>query len=129
MSVVHFRLSWCKMNQWSILISGLMENSQNIGSAVRSLIELPRPKEEAERTNLRSNLSSKRKSPGKSDKVSQASSRKSSDGEEKDVGACGNIEDPTRRYNHFNVVVYGLPNFVTSFWDWIWYRESVFFLF
>ena len=92
-----------------------MENSQNIGSAVRSLIELPKPKGEAERTNLKSNSSSKKKSPGKSGKASQASSRKSSGGEEKDVAECGDTEDPINKYNHFNVVVYGLPNFVTSF--------------
>lgn len=92
-----------------------MENSQNIGSAVRSLNELLKPKEEAERANVKSSISSKKKFPGKSGKVSQASSRKSSAGEEKNAVACGDIEDLTRKYNNFNVVVYGLPNFVTSF--------------
>ena len=47
-----------------------MENSQNIGSAVRSLNELLKPKEEAERANVKSSISSKKKFPGKSGKVS-----------------------------------------------------------
>jgi len=135
-------LSLCGMasitlNQWTTtgqenskkmktIFNGMLDQNMNIGNAVRSMITLPKPIiEEIESKSQKSG--GKKKSSSKSSRVennkspastvrSPASTDKSPASTDKnELSTCDKSCGDKASYDQFNLVVYGLPNFVTSF--------------